>query len=222
MELPLLVTTLISIILFIPFIYYLNKKEGSEVNNLTSVFTGGAAWAVYAAVIFLPSLLLYNSSNINSYAKTIVENRTGLFWLLIVFILLSEVIRFLAVKRLKFFNGSKQFAVLFGLGWGISEIFTRFAFFFDDSFSFFEILIFFLLIIAMNVGLALVLIRAVQNTKYFIFSVFMKLQIELGIYGSLGYKIGSTETLLALFGIAFLEGILIFVTLITMDYKLED
>ena len=222
MELPLIVTTLISIILFIPFTYYLNKKEGPVVNNITSLFTGGAAWAVTATIILLPSLILYDSHYITSYSSAILEKRTVLFWLLVLFVLVNEVIRFLAIRKLQFFNGSKKFAVLFGLGWGISEIFTRFAFFFDTSFSILQISIFYIIIIAMNIGISLIIIRAIQNTKYVIFSVFIKLQIELAIYGTLGYKIGASDTLLALFGVLFLEGVLVFLTLITLNYKLED
>ena len=66
MELLLILSALISVVIFVPFGYYLHKKE--EVNTyLKLFFVGGSAWAIAGLISSIPLLVLFSRSHYTTY-----------------------------------------------------------------------------------------------------------------------------------------------------------
>jgi hypothetical protein len=222
MELLLIVSALISVVIFVPFTYYLHKKE--EVNTFLKLFfVGGSAWAIAGLISSLPLLVLFSRSHYTTYQATMNDNVYIAFGIIIVFILITELFRFLAVTYMKHFENKILFAVIFGLGWTISEFITRFTGFFEGLESnFIYYLLIFLALFGINSGLSIVMVRLPENSKYFIFSVFMKLTIELSIFGAFGFFDDNLEGFVGIFGVIAIEFILVGLTLLSRKYPLED
>lgn len=222
MELQLILSALISVVIFVPFAYYLHKKE--EVNvYLKLFFVGGSAWAIAGLISSLPLLVLFSRSHYTTYQTTMNNNVYIVFGIVIVFVFITEIMRYLAVTYMKHFDNKILFGVVFGLGWTISEFITRFTGFFEglDS-NFIYYLLIFLALFGINSGLSVLMIRLPENSKYFIFAVFMKLTIELSIFGAFGFFDDYMEGYLSIFGVIAFELVLVGLSLLSRKYPLED
>ncbi len=222
MELLLIVSALISVVIFVPFTYYLHKKE--EVNTFLKLFfVGGSAWAIAGLISSLPLLVLFSRSHYTTYQAAMNDNVYIVFGIVIVFVFITEIMRYLAATYMKHFENKILFGVIFGLGWSISEFITRFTGFFEGLESnFIYYLLIFLAIFGINAGLSVLMVRLPENSKYFIFAVFMKLGIEMAIFGSFGFFDDYMEGYVRIFAVIAFEFVLVGLSLLSRKYPLED
>ncbi len=222
MELNLILSSIIPAIVLIPIVYILYKKEGFSDNKLSILLFGGVAISVTSIIMLLPTYLLYSSSTIHNY-RIAIENKKGLLVsLLILFALITEAFRFKAISMVDFFDKNITNAIIFGIGWGAIEVFIRFAFFFDSTYTNIQVISFYLIIIAMNTGLSVVYIRAAENTKFVIFGAFMKFIFEIAIYGGFGYTLTASIMLSTLSIIVLLELTMVYLSMYVMKLNSKN
>ncbi|OLS24119.1 MAG: hypothetical protein HeimC2_23930 [Candidatus Heimdallarchaeota archaeon LC_2] len=211
MAVSLFLSTLIPILIFVPF-GILIKNGTFNISKLYSSFIiGGIGWSVYSILAFIPYYYIFTESSEESYMQTIAENKTLLFFMLIFLSIVSEVVRFEFYKSPIFPEKSIKYTIVFGAGWGVAEFLGRFIFFFDSDMDQYlpsiSLLLFFVMI--SNAGLTTILIRSSENTKYVMFAAFVKFFVEIAFFGAFGNDLGFEDRYSRL-GFFFLIQIIMF------------
>lgn len=215
-----LLFSILPAVILLPVFYW--SKNSNNINFVNVSIGGLASWSAVALILYLPSLLLYETSTLANYVNAMVNLRTPLFWLLVLFTLINESIRYLFMRLLNFLEKSYSRALIFGVSWSVLEILTRFISFIPDPFTVIEGLIFFILFSLVNVNLTIILLRAAENTKFVIFNVFTKLIVELSLFGMFGHGIDTSEILDSFSIIIFLQFGLVVLSILAVKYKIED
>ncbi|MCE7733380.1 MAG: hypothetical protein GPJ54_00790 [Candidatus Heimdallarchaeota archaeon] len=191
MALSLIITTLISGAIFIP-LGYLLKNDQLDITKWYANFSlGGVGWVSYSIIALIPYYFLFSESSEDSYLEVMKDSRTGLFFILLVLSIISEIIRYELFKCQYFPIKTEKTTIVFGIGWGFAEFLTRFLFFFESDIENYEASVLLLLIFLMvsNAGLTTILIRSEENTKYVMFAAFIKFFTEIALFGALGHEL---------------------------------
>lgn len=191
MALSLFITTLISGAIFIPLGYLLRNNRLDITKWYGSFALGGVGWVGYSVIAFIPYYFLFSESSEENYLEVMKSSRTGLFFILLVLSIISEIIRYELFKGQYFPIKTEKATIVFGIGWGFAEFLTRFLFFFEsdvDNYQNSVILLLIFLILA-NAGLTTILIRSEENTKYVMFAAFIKFFNEIALFGALGHDL---------------------------------
>ena len=218
----LILSTLISTVLFVPSAYYVHKNV--DIIPLKVFLTGGAAWSLTALVTLLPTyLLLFKTNSMASYQDVMENIHYAVFGLILLFAAFSELFRFKAVVLRNYFDNKIKCGIMFGLGWSISEYITRYMVFFKDTDGYFlNSLILFLLLFAINASFAVMLIRTSENGKYYIFAVFMKVIVDIALFGSFGFNPDIMAAFGDILGVVIFLIVMVAFSLFVRKYPMED
>ncbi len=220
MGITLLLSTAISLLIFLPLTFLFFRVIESSNQNMKNIIVGGAASSLVAVIAYLPFSYLYDTSTITSYTEVMKEKKDWAFFILAFFAIISEIVRWRSIADKRFFEGKYLGAILHGVGWSISELIVRYFLFFEgENDEFLDLTFLFLLIIIANSGLATILLRAEENTKFVMFAAFLKFFIELAIISAFGFDHEISEAFLRLYAIIGLEIILVYLTIITRKNK---
>ncbi|MDH5402081.1 MAG: hypothetical protein OEY49_06285 [Candidatus Heimdallarchaeota archaeon] len=200
------------------FICHINFKvlKRSFSTPLANILLGTLGSSIYLVLTILPLLIFHDISTIDTYNNAIVNKRTPLFWILILISLFSEATRFLATKNEKYTLRTINGMVVFGLGWSIVEFFGKFLWFFENTDNYMSnFLLLFTFILLFNVGVSIIIIRAEENTRFVMFTAFLKFFIEMAIYGGFGYVNDFSLVFSRLYFMLFLIYLLVLLSLVT-------
>lgn len=224
MALSLIVTTLLSVILFVPLAYYLFTTR--KTNSLSLIIFGGASWSIVAVVqyiiIFLFNLVtdfnIISDYSVNSISSVMSGNRALTFWYILLIPIVNQIILYQGTVRLFPEQNDKIVSYLFfGAGCGVSEFIHRFAFLEMDVTEWIFLFIYTLLL---SVGLASTIIRVSENTKFIVFATFLKSFSELGIFGT--YAFQPDQLIPNLTFVIILTSILLSLSYLTKKYPLKE
>lgn len=232
MGLSIFLSTGITVLIFIPVTIFSIKYIKIENNIFKNFIVGGSAWSIFALIYVLPYSLLFTQSTISNYIAIMdetntygsIDKRTVAFWIILVSCLLSEVVRWKTVSDKKLLQHDYRGTVLHGLGWSVGEFITRYLFFFDENIE--EVVlystIFFFLIFASNAGLATIMLRAEENTKYVMFAVFLKFFIEIVIFGAFANIDNSVVESLTRIGVVIaLQVVLVYMSMLNRQKNIS-
>ncbi|MHA2098614.1 MAG: hypothetical protein ACW99A_07995 [Candidatus Kariarchaeaceae archaeon] len=222
MALSLLITTLITAIIFLPIGYLLRKDKFDTSKWYGSVSLGAVGWVLYSIISFVPYYYLFTKSSETSYREVIGDNRTTLFFIILFLSIVSEIIRYEIFKSRYFLFKNERYTMTFGIGWGFAEFMTRFLFFFEpevDNYIISTVLLLIFLIVS-NAGLTTILIRSSENTKYVMFATFIKFFIELALFGALGYDLSFSDRFGKLYFFLVVQTIMFYLTMKTKKPEL--
>lgn len=191
MALSLIITTLISGVIFMPLGYLLRNDRLDITKWYGNLSLGGVGWVGYSIIAFIPYYFLFTESSEENYLEVMRNSRTGLFFILLILSILSEITRYELFKSQYFPIKTEKATILFGIGWGFAEFLTRFLFFFENDIENYEtsVLLLLVFLICTNAGLTTILIRSEENTKYVMFAAFIKFFTEISLFGALGHNL---------------------------------
>lgn len=220
MEIPLIVTSIIPALIFGPLYWFVYRKNDnlSEMSKLAIL--GGTGWSALSIIMMIPFSFILEASSEKRYLEIfntgMDDHRTILFWMVFVFALFSEVIKFHIVRTEKEWIGNYRSLFWLGTFWGLFEFFTRFLFFFDKISSNLTTLLFLLIYITvLNQGLSMIILRTEENTKFLMFSAIMCFFAELTLYGAFGHILTTTVRIGRLAYVLVLHVFIVYLSVLT-------
>ncbi len=201
--------------------YIALKTEKIQSIKIRSFIFGASSGSIAMLIMAPIFLIIYSESTIDTYRTAMVHNY-ALFGILVIYAVVLEGMQWIGVKSSNFFDNKIPYAFIFGFGWTISEFVNRFLFFFNNGNTILYSTILFVYLLIVNIAFSSELIRAMENTKFVIYCVFLKLSLELGFYGALGLSSSLNDGLMALGGAIIVQVILISLSLFVRKYPMKD
>ncbi|MHA2401852.1 MAG: hypothetical protein ACXADH_02590 [Candidatus Kariarchaeaceae archaeon] len=227
MIVSLTVSVFLPSVIFLAIFYYWFQITGNRDHVVSNLITGAAAWSIVAIITYLPYRILIDKSTISAYIEVLDVNdldmRTHTFWILLIGVAVSEVVRRLTILDTRFSDQNYLGTILYGLGWAIGEFCTRYIFFFDNNPSneILYLIILFVYVFVINSSLAILHLRDNQNTKFVMYAIFLNFFVQMAIFGAFGYNLPLTEVFQKIGAIILLQTILIGLSIYVKPEKIH-